>query len=281
MKKPNIVVMTTLAMFSVFILASCEKNPNNELDMGSHGVAEKATVEVMLVRAPAHYEAINVDIQEVYLHSDVQGWVKLPLEKPGVYNLLSFTNGQDIRLGTSEFAEGFISQLRLVLGSNNSIVVDGVTYPLTVPSGSASGIRVDVQDRIEAGKLNRLWIDLETAQSVVSTGNGKFIFKPVVRLFSEASNGSISGSVFPAQAMPVVGVYNDTDMMMAIPDAEGHFLIRGIRPGDYTVIFKARASGYTDVVLKNVTVSKSKTTELDAVYLGSPFAVSDDSADKP
>lgn len=285
MKKLNNLIVPLMILISVSFLTSCEKNPedarNNETDLQ----AEKATVEVMISGETSHFDVVNIDIQELELYSDVEGWITIPLAKPGVCSLSGSGNGNDLMLGVAKVNSGKISMLRMIYGDNNTIVVNGISYPLTILINPASGIEMNYEAELEAGKVVRLWIDIEAVQSVYSTGDGKYFLKPYFRLFSEASSGSISGSVFPAKALPVVGVYNNTDsetpVMLAVPDAAGHFLIRGIHPGNYEVIFKARASGYTDVVLKNVIVSKSKLTELDAVYLGSPFSDTDDNTEKP
>lgn len=285
MKKLINFIGLLMVLLSVSFLTSCEKNPDvsktNETDLQT----EKATVEVMVSGEASHYDAVNLDIQKLELYSDVDGWISIPLTKPGVFSLSGTGNGNDIMLGAAKVNSGKISILRMIYGNNNTIVVEGVSYPLTILINPATGIEMNYEAQLESGKVFRLMIDIEAFQSVYSTGHGKYFLKPYFRLFSEASSGSISGSVYPAEAMPVAGVYNSTDsdtpIMLAIPDAAGHFLIRGIRPGNYEVIFKARASGYTDVILKNVTVSKSKLTELDAVYLGSPFSDTDDNTEKP
>jgi hypothetical protein len=136
MKRLNHVVTATLAILTALIFTSCDKN--NDDNNGTNN-NERAIVHLMLTDAPATYDAVLVDIQEVQLHSETEGWVTVPLENPGVYNLLDFSNGMDTLLGICEFPAGTLSQVRLVLGDENSVVVDNESYALTVPSGSTSG----------------------------------------------------------------------------------------------------------------------------------------------
>jgi len=267
MKKHNYLVMATLAFLTVFSFASCEKNSDND-------VKGKATVQLMLTDAPALYDNVNIDIQEILLRSDgdTASWISVPLVNPGVYNLLDFSNGLDTLLGTVEIPEGTLTQMRLVLGSNNSIVVDGVTYPLTIPSGSTSGLKFNVNADLEGDTFYRFWIDFDAAHSIHQTGNGKYMLKPVIRMFGEATSGAIDGTVFPAEALPVVTVYNATDTMMAIPNEAGYFKVFGLPAGLYSVEFSTGDTNltYLPQTFFDVPVVVGTTTTIDTVTLVLP-----------
>lgn len=263
MKKMKFVVLATLAIVSAFILTSCDKNNDNDNKTG------KATVQLMLTDAPALYDAVNIDVQEIQLHNETDGWVSVPLDNPGVYNLLEFSNGLDILLGTVEMPDGILSQVRLVLGSENSIVVDGETYPLTIPSGSTSGLKFNVHQVLQGGYTYRFWIDFDAARSIHKTGNGVYMLKPVVRMYSEPSSGSIEGFVFPAVALPLVTVTNSEDTLMAIPDSLGYFKISGIMAGTYFVEFTSQLDTlrYAPQTIIDVPVVNGETTSLDTITL--------------
>jgi len=261
MKKLNFLILASLALFTVFNFASCEKNTDSN--------KEKATVILMLTDAPALYDAVILDIQEVQLNSDAEGWITIPMVNPGLYNLLDFSNGLDTLLGSVEISAGNLSQMRLILGSDNAVIVDGMTYPLTIPSGSSSGLKINIHQTLEAGIIYRFWLDFDAAHSIHQTGNGKYMMKPVMRMFTEATSGAISGSVFPAEALPLVSVYNSTDTLMAIPAMDGHYMIRGIPAGNYTVKYTVGFGivGYTDVFVTDVPVVNGEVTQMDTVNL--------------
>lgn len=245
------VIMLLAALFT----SSCNSDKN-------------ATIELRLTDAPALFDAINIDIQEVYLHSETEGWVAVPLAKPGIYNLLKFSNGMDTLLGKLDLPAGNLSQLRLVLGSNNTIVADGSTYGLDIPSGSTSGLKFNVQQPIEAGVNYKLWIDFDAARSVIKTGNGKYKLKPVIRMFSEATSGAISGTVLPAEAKAMVTATSISDTLKAVPLENGSFLMRGVPAGSYTVVFApGDGTGYQSQQVSNVAITIGKTTQLQAVTL--------------
>lgn len=263
MKKMKFVVLTTFAIVTAFMLTSCDKNNDNDNKTG------KATVQLMLTDAPALYDAVNIDVQEVQLHNETDGWVTVPLDNPGVYNLLEFSNGLDVLLGTVEMPDGILSQVRLVLGSENSIVVDGETFPLTIPSGSTSGLKFNVHQVLQGGYTYRFWIDFDAARSIHQTGNGAYMLKPVVRMYSEPSSGSIEGFVFPGDALPLVKVTNLVDTLMAIPDSLGYFKISGISAGTYLVEFTSQLDTlpYAPQTIVDVPVVNGETTSLDPITL--------------
>jgi hypothetical protein len=72
--------------------------------------------------------------------------------------------------------------------------------------------------------------------------------------------------VLPADAKAVVSVYNSTDSAMAIPRPDGMFLIRGLKPGTYTVQFKA-SNGYKDATITGVEVTTGKKVTLPVTTL--------------
>ena len=63
----------------------------------------------MLTDAPADYDAVLIDIQDVQIHvsdNDAEGsWQSLIVNK-GIYNLLDFRNGMDTLLGSIELPAG-------------------------------------------------------------------------------------------------------------------------------------------------------------------------------
>ena len=60
---------------------------------------------------------------------------------------------------------GHCTQIRLKLGAGSNVVVDGVTYPLTVPSGLQSGYKLVGEFDVPASGLVELALDLDAARS--------------------------------------------------------------------------------------------------------------------
>ena len=96
----------------------------------------------------------------------------------GLYDLLSFQNGIDTLIATSPVPADTLHQVRFVLGSNNYVVENGTQYPLFIPSGSQSGLKVNLS-RVMDATLQTLVIDFDAAASIHKVGN-RYFLRPVL-----------------------------------------------------------------------------------------------------
>ena len=162
----------------VFAVISCQKE--------SGGNTGNSTLNIRLTDAPTHFDEVNVDIREVRVKfSDdtlsTSGWVTLNTY-PGIYNLLDYQNGVDTLLATGAFPTQVVKEIRFILGPNNTIVDSlGTTYPLTIPSGAESGLKIKVNKRLQE-TLETIVIDFDAALSVKREGNGDYKLRPVLRV---------------------------------------------------------------------------------------------------
>jgi len=196
-----------------------------------------------------------------------QTWDSLGI-RPGVYDILSLRNGADTLLAGGLVPKGVVKKIRITLGNNNSLVKDSVKYPLKSPSGQVKIIiklRGDDWDELASGDF-RLWLDFDLDRSIIRAWDGKFILKPVIRVFTLKVTGSVSGKVSPMAAWPVISVYNDKDTGFALPWIDGQFKVRGLKAGTYKVFVNA-SNGYVDTTLTNITVERNRNTELGKIIL--------------
>jgi hypothetical protein len=207
-------------------------------------VTTTSRFEVRLTDAPADYAKVLVDIQGVeYNVTGVDaGWKTLPLRRTGVYNLLDFRNGADTILAGEELAAGKISQIRLKLGENNSIVLkDGKTVAIKVPSGAESGLKLNLHAELQAGIAYVITVDFDAAKSIVAQGNGKYSLKPTLRAYRMAVSGAIAGKVTPDTLSTTVyllkmnSVTQKNDTVATTIAKAGFFKIGGVAEGGYTV----------------------------------------------
>ena len=128
-----------------------------------------------------HSCKVNVDIKEVRVNfrDDSTGWVSLNTNAK-IYNLLGLQNGVDTLLATGTVQTGIVKEIRLILGSNNTIVDAGVTYPLTIPSGSESGLKIKVNKQLNA-TLETLIVDFDANLSIRLEPGG-YKLRPVLRI---------------------------------------------------------------------------------------------------
>ena len=132
----------------LLLLASCTKNEESQ-NKGN------ATLNVYLTDGPSPFDEVNIDIAKIEVNassdSTAEGWVELPMLKSGVFNLLHLRNGLDTLIASGILPAGKISQLRIILGTNNSVVVDGVSFPLETPSAQQSGLKLLINAELTAG----------------------------------------------------------------------------------------------------------------------------------
>lgn len=229
-------------------------------------------LQVRMTDAPGDYEEVNIEVVSVQVHREntdsEEGWITLDEINPGIYNLLDFANGQDTLLASADLPSGAISQIRLVLGDENTVKLkSGEVIELKTPSGQTSGVKLSVNANLEADVTYVMLLDFDAAKSVVPKGNGGYNLKPVIRVISQAVAGGIRGTVTPAEYKPgifVISAANDT--IGGFANEDGNFLIKGVPAGTYTVKFSTEGAAH-DTTITNVAVSQNAIKDLGTVKL--------------
>ena len=216
--------------------------------------------------APGDYDAVYIDLIGAEVHSDVKGWVALNV-KAGIYNLTNLTNGKDTLIANGQVAVGNISEIRLILGNNNSVVVKGKTYALTTPSAQQSGLKLQVHTVLVEGITYSLLIDFDADKSIVDTGNDKYILKPVLRVITKAIDGAIKGTALPLLAQPAIYAIIGTDSFSTYAHPlTGEYFIGGLASGNYKVVFMPK-SIYADTAIAGITVTTGAVTNMGTVII--------------
>ncbi len=260
-KKIRLLFILTPMMFWMF---SCSSNNN-----------ESSRLTVTLTDSPGDYDAVNVDIQSVQVHSSssadtVNGWVTLANSNVGMVNLLDYTNGHELTLSDASFPTGNISQVRLVLATDNTVSVNGNAMDLVTPSAQQSGLKLKVNADLKAGITYKFVLDFDAAKSVVKTGNGTYILKPVISVITTAESGSISGVVTPASENVAVLVMSGSDTVATsyAPAGSDQYLVSSVPAGSYSLVFDPGSSStYKADTLKSVAVTLGNVTQADTVNL--------------
>jgi hypothetical protein len=230
-----------------------------------------AKLQVWLTDAPGDYQQVNVDIQGIEIKAsesdDGSGWKSLSVNK-GVYNLLDLTNGLDTLLGEIEIPAGNISQIRLKLGDENSVKINNEIFDLTTPSAQQSGLKLQVHETLAEGITYKILLDFDVARSIVQTGSGKFILKPVIRTITEAEDGAVKGTVEPKESTPAIYAINGLDTLGTTftDSTSGNFLLRGLPAGSYKIVF-VPAHDFQVTEKANVSVQIGSVTDLGKVTI--------------
>ena len=196
--------------------------------------AKNYPYNVRMTDAPGPYEKVNIDLQAVEVKGSTGQTVTLNTTA-GIYDLLELSNGVNKLIATSTLFDAKVSQIRLILGPNNSVVVGGITYPLSTPSAEQSGLKLLVNQTLEADIQNEIMIDFDANVSVIETGNGTYKLKPVLRTVVTAISGNIIGSITPIGMFATVSATSSAGVVYSSNvNNLGFFQISGIPPGTYT-----------------------------------------------
>lgn len=265
-----------LLLFGVILFAaSCSK----EDDAPNSG---DARVNFYLVDAPGDFDEVWIEVESIRVKAnnsmdddsdmdddDESNWIEIPYEESSRYvNLMDLTGENSLLLGTDDFPEGEIDQLRLVLGSDNYVVKDGQRSDLKTPSAEQSGLKIKVDETIEGGMSYDLVIDFDVAKSIVVAGNsGNIILKPVLRAYLEEASSGVIGQVFPTESQPIaVNAQKGDDEYNTYVDENGNFKIMGMDDGVYTFTFTPNED-YQVLVIDNVLVEEGMVKTMDPITL--------------
>jgi hypothetical protein len=147
---------------------------------------EYGNMTVKMTDAPGDYHEVNVDVRTVEVHyADNGTWTNLSTQS-GVYNLLDLQNNITMVLATgTHIPAGKVTQVRLLLGSNNTVMLrDSTIHALKIPSSEQSGLKINVNAVIPPAGTVTVTIDYDADKSVNREGNGDYIMKPVIKVLS-------------------------------------------------------------------------------------------------
>lgn len=161
-------------VFAMLLIVSCSKNRN------------KAHLTVKMTDQPGDFDTVNVEVLEVQLHySDDDGdggWTVLETEA-GNYDLLLLQDGLTAILAEDEEVPiGKLGQMRVILGSNNYVIVGGEYHPLELSSQDKTGLKFNLNATVAEDDHIEITFDFDAHESIILTGAGTYKLKPVLKV---------------------------------------------------------------------------------------------------
>jgi hypothetical protein len=207
------------------------------------------------------------------------GWIVINDDEQ-TFDLLQLQDGKFDLLAQDDLTEGVYTQIRLKIADGNDengdpktyvkLAGDDTKYPLIIPSGLQSGLKLIHPFRIMADSITVLYLDFNAEKSLIKTGNGQYKLKPTIAVLYELYKQGIIGKVISAEEsaepIPVVGAAisaysveamqdddtdNDLPVGSTVTDEAGDFTLP-LPPGTYTL--QVEAEGYQAILTEEINV---------------------------
>ncbi|MDM5270654.1 DUF4382 domain-containing protein [Sulfurovum sp. zt1-1] len=216
-----------------------------------------------------------------------ESWQDVDFNESRTIDLLTLQDGNSTMLNEVELPAGEIAHVRFKLDTSNCYIefVDGSpTAKLTVPSGDQTGYKAIGGFTIPAGGVVNITADFDVRKSVASTGNGKYMLKPTIKIIDNIEVGEINGTmnidVNGSQAILYAytdGSWDDAESnttgsnfsnaVLSTDATDGTFTLPWLTTGTYDLVLVAYTNtGEFENVLgfiDNVVVEADTTTTVD------------------
>lgn len=225
-----------LPLLLVFI-AGCNTSPEGD---------GRLKIEILDSPPPPGVEHIYLTFTEVSAHRSGGGWRTL-VDSTATYDFLQLVNGVTAVLCDTLLESGHYTQMRLIVADTNEAVIDGETYPLYVPSGEQTGVKLNLDFVVEEGELIEICVDFDAAKSIRwIPGHSSYRLQPVFKTFKKVLSGTVAGSVQNTTGMGIPNALVEAialnDTTSTLTDSTGTYKLILVE-GTYEL--RASAEGYT------------------------------------
>ena len=266
MRKAIFVALTISLIALLGLFAGCSD------DNTTAPVSGTGFIKVNLMDAPGDYQQVNLEVIRIEIHASdnadsTSGWSVIS-EDTTYVDLLTLTEGNIAVLADSTLPAGTYTQVRLVLGEQNTVMVDSLLHGLDFPSGSQSGLKLNHPFTINDGALYEFTLDFDVDRSIHLTGNGQYKMKPVIRIVVDQTSGGLMGVVEPVAARARIWTIAGADTVTAWADTlDGSFNFAMLPAGTYDLNIGATVGAYADTVLTGQVVNVGAMTDVGTVVL--------------
>lgn len=199
-------IMGALAAVSLLLLAACVPGPAEitttptptpeQPAPGPAPVAQLGTIEIRATDPPPPgVSSANVTLTKVEVHlasantsDNTSGWITVIADNV-TFNLFDVID-DFVVLGSANVTPGKYTQIRMEVVSVVGLTSEDPPreYQATVPSGK---LKIVKPFEVGEGGTTTLTLDFNGDKSLIETGQGKFLFKPVIKLAIEYEDGEL------------------------------------------------------------------------------------------
>ena len=200
---------------------------------------------------------------------------KVIFEGEKIFDLLDLRNGRTDLLADATIEAGTYTQMRLIVTDGEITLTDGRFFPLRVPSGEQTGIKLHFTFTVEDGDETVLLLDVDLSRAFSPIPGGRidevdgirnFRFSPslAMRLIRLTDAGEVAGTVSDADGNPIGGasvtaLRGEEEVTSTSTEEDGTYRLIGLPTGEYSLEFSA--AGFVDQRLDGVAVVAGEATE--------------------
>lgn len=154
------------------------------------------------------------------------------------------------------------------------VMKDGSKIPLRIPSGQQTGLKLVIQGgfNVRLDAITTLTLTFDLGRSLVRTGNGRYMLKPVVKASGDVASGAANGRVTfkggrPAQdALVEARSANNTYLTTTSADGLYSFPLLAA-PASYEFTFRFQTpEGVVYLIRKTLSIPANTTTTVNAEF---------------
>lgn len=184
MKRIGKIVVTLVTVLLLVLTVACAPTleevtppPTPELTP----TVERGIIEIRVTDPPPPgVTSANVTLTNIEVHREGGGWETIIIDE-ATFDLLDVVGVTEV-LGSANVTAGSFTQIRMDIDSVEVVSATGDNITAEVPSGKLRIVRpFTVEDSVKT----ILTLDFDGAKSLIITGAGKALFKPVVKLLRE------------------------------------------------------------------------------------------------
>jgi len=182
MKKTAKIVITVVTLLLLVLTAACAPTPGEVTPAPTPTLpAGMGMIEIRVTDPPPpSVTSANVTLTNIEVHREGGGWETIIIDE-ATFDLLDVVGVTEV-LGSANVTAGSFTQIRMDVDSVEVISATGDNITVGVPSGK---LRIVRPFNVEAGVKTILTLDFDGERSLIITGEGKALFKPVVKLLIE------------------------------------------------------------------------------------------------
>ncbi|MEX0721535.1 MAG: phosphodiester glycosidase family protein [Balneolaceae bacterium] len=254
-------------------ITACKVTDNEDEDEDDHLTS---TFTVYMHSNVTDAEEANIHIQQISVVPADNENEEIILNDPNQHiNLHELINGEKALLGQKKVEPGSYVKLRLLLGYENHVVIDGQKIELSGPVEQELVFEISANIAEDREYVIHLFFD---AYNSITTGT-EFELDPDIRAYHTSEAGTISGNIIPVDARSRVNIFRNGSIFNTTQtDPEtGEFRFIGMEPGNYSLEIIPVSDFYNAAAHSNLFLNKGQNKDYGSYDLDGSDLFDDES----